>query len=139
MLLRDLRRLLDHHKEARTVGNFLTTIDTETENCDIYYTWPYGEASQLISKTFRSILHFACQDNDGQRGEEKIRMVLQAAKQSHVDLVQMIVTGEEEYKAQDGSWEMDSDRSRTPIHLLIRNNEATLESFRMMLSCIAET
>lgn len=77
-----------------------------------------------------TILHFACLDRNGSRGEQKIRIILEAA--IHVDIPTLIASRQEFYSRNpNGSWEMKYTEDLTgftPIHLLIRNSDSTVES-----------
>lgn len=124
MSVRDLRRLLDYHKQSRTVGSFLKTMsDTDSDKDS--------------EKSCCNILHFACLDTDGARGEQKIRLILEAARQAHVDVVELIAVRQEFYtrKYAAGSWKEDDEdelTSFTPLHLLLDNHHSTVESIRVI-------
>lgn len=130
MSVEELQRLLKQHKEARTVHQFLTTIDLGSDMYVPTYSKPrsLSESPRLRSKSYRSILHFACMDEDGLRGEQKIRMILEAAKQAHVDVRQILLACHQEVTPGSNA----EDVPYTPLHDLLSNDNSTVESARMI-------
>ena len=102
-----LRELIEQHRQTRTVKKFLCDIDTEsnfydarytdidTSNVDIHNLLNNEKPtvkSYLISKTYCTMLGYACLDSDGPRGEEKIRLILDTAKQYHINMRLFLAT-----------------------------------------------
>ena len=86
MSVEELQARLEQHRQTRTLYRFLTSIE------DDMYIPSYSKPTQLFesptlrSKEYCTVLHFACLDDDGERGEAKIRMILQAAERTRVDI-----------------------------------------------------
>jgi len=149
-----LRELIEQHRQTRTVKKFLCDIDTESGLFDAEYTdidtsnvdihnLPNNEKpvvkSYLISKTYCTMLGFACLDPNGPRGEEKIRLILDTARRYHINLRLFLATfskrifkwGEHTHTWIDKTKEQDNWRT-TPLQLVISNDHSTPESIRMI-------
>jgi len=136
MSVEELRRLLEEHKHARTLIRFLTVVDTIGDMFVPVYSRPMDldEAPRLIQKVYGTILHFACLDQDGPRGEAKIHMILQAAKSIGIYMYLPIVSLEKIYdRVGEELWQGPARASgRTPLSVLIDNRSSTVDSVRML-------
>ena len=156
MSVEHLWQLIEQHRQTRTVKKFLCDIDTESDFFDAVYTdidtsnvdihnLPNNEKptvkSYLISKTYCTMLGFACLDTDGPRGEEKIRLILDTAKQYLINMRLFMATFSKRNFKKEGlthsrTWtettkEQDNWRT-TPLQLVTRNDHSTPESIRMI-------
>jgi len=133
--LEELRQLIEQHRQERTLFVFLTVIQDQGTMFEARYSDPEAVGAQrhLVSIAYCSILHCACMDRDGPRGEEKIRIILEAAKSARVDLAQILLAGQIHLEPDNGAWKMNAEKSDvTPLHILLDNPNSTIESFRML-------
>lgn len=82
---------LAQHEQAGTLCHFLTTINDNGDMYMPFYSWPrdLDDTPSLNVKIFYSVLDFACLDTDGPRGEEKIHMIIEAAKRMNIPMSQL--------------------------------------------------
>lgn len=160
----ELCQQLSSHSKNLTVGTFLTKVITE-EDSDyigvVKYTSeigrelpeaPSGDGPTTLgeywirSKAYGTPLHHACQDPDGKRGEEKIRIILSAAQTAEVEMALLLSVREvhfnighphrlENMLGNNRKLERDkedTDASTTPLFLLISNNNSTVDAARLL-------
>jgi len=153
----ELTMLIGQHKRNRALTNFLKTTDF-LEGDFIRRRETRGLRIVEI-REYCSPFHAACWDPDGSRGEEKIRVLLEAAKHFGLHLSYFLVTGEkcERHSRLNPSVPMISapplpghQRNReettsvtvcsciTPLHILVNNPESTVESFRLLCQACPE-
>ena len=140
------------HKESRTLIDYLTTVDTDTLDNAVQHMkfvtysrslqFVEGSSKQFLEgeyevtgMSYGTPLHHACRDPDGKRGEEKIRMMLNAAKSVGADIRELLLVREGKCdKNQDGDYVLnkDVDASTTPLFLLLENENSTIGSFELI-------
>ena len=152
MSVERLRELIEQHRQTRTVKKFLCGIDTESNFFDAEYTdidtsnvidiqFGTAKVKSYLSKTYCTMLGYACLDPVGPRGEEKIRLILDTAKQYHINMRLFMATFSKRNFKKEGlthsrTWtettkEQDNWRT-TPLQLVTRNDHSTPESIRMI-------
>lgn len=92
----------------------------------------------LVKKTFGTILHFACMDKNGLRGEEKIRIILSAVDRIHVPVSLMLYNGQVIFEYKLKTWRQDADRSQTPLEILFHNRDATVGAVRLITKSLPD-
>lgn len=154
MSVETLKGLIQQHRQTRTVRDFLCSIDTESDHYDACYSdisedhIPSSSDDMepnekvlvtryLLGKTYRTMLGFACVDQDGERGEAKIKSILQTAKCLLTDMRTFLAVFNLKHlkrKSRHDPWEEITKcrECTTPLRLLIDNHHATKESLRMV-------
>ena len=152
MSVEQLETKIRNHREAHTLIFYLTTVDTDTlDNAVQHMTFnTYSRSLQFVEgsseqfvegeyhvtgMSYGTPLHHACRDSDGKRGEEKIRMILNAAKSVGADIRELLLVREGKCnKNRDGDYVLDKDvdASTTPLFLLLENENSTIGSFELI-------
>ena len=152
MSLEQLETKICNHKEAHTLIDYLTTVDTDTLENAVQHMkfvtyigslqFVEGSSEQFLEGEYKvtgiwygTPLHHACRDPDGNRGEEKIRMILNAAKSVGADIRELLLVREGKCnKNRDGDYvlDRDADASTTPLFLLLENEYSTIGSFELI-------
>ena len=150
-----LRGLIQKHRETETVRVFLCEIDTDSQYYEGYYSdinreiipsmtgLAAGEKVEakryLRTKHYRTMLDYACRDQVGERGEAKIKLILDTAKRYQINMRLFLATYENieiTWNSSHNSWQESTDSRdegkslATPLHSLIDNSQATVESLR---------
>jgi hypothetical protein len=91
----------------------------------------------LSKKIYHTMLGFACVDPDGERGEAKIKLILQTAKHLQTNMRTFTATFSRKHMQRDAMhcpWQenFEGKQATTPLHFLINNKHATIESLRMV-------
>eukprot|EP00980_Cylindrotheca_fusiformis_P030166 scaffold24507_cov122-Cylindrotheca_fusiformis.AAC.2 len=94
---------------------------------------------RVISKTYGTLLHYACRDRNGYRGEQKIRLLLDSAAKADISPKEMFTLAEVTVTFTRGEWTPSDKESSgvwktrcTPFFILLDNRNATASSIRML-------
>ena len=152
MSVEQLETKIRNHREAHTLIFYLTTVDTDTLDNAVQHMkfntysrslqFVEGSSEQFVEgeyevtgMSYGTPLHHACRDPDGKRGEEKIRMILNAAKSVGADIRVLLLVREGKCnRNRDGDYVLDKDvdASTTPLFLLLENENSTIGSFELI-------
>ena len=144
--LEDLERMIQEHQERRTLTRFLTQginiDDSETPPYVIILRDEYEYDDEEDDppeevRVYGTPLHFACLDENGQRGQEKIKRILQAARMSFIDTRWMLTARAKMVSTRTGSLLEKNDLGNEllgdePFQFLIKNTNSTVEAIQSM-------
>jgi hypothetical protein len=140
--VKELQEIIQGFLNKGTLKKELTQVDTSIN----IFTLPEFSAKQIqlgaprvISKTYGTQLHYACRDRNGVRGEQKTRLLLEAAADAEVSFAEMFTVSEVTVRLSRGEWRTNNNETdgghnitNEPFFILLDNKNSTISSIRML-------
>jgi hypothetical protein len=148
--VKELQEIIQGFFKKGTLKKELTQVDTSTN----IFTLPefsakeihlgkkddhYQRAPRVISKTYGTQLHYACRDRNGFRGEQKTRLLLEAAAEAEISFVEMFTVSEVTARFSRGQWRTNNNEPNgvhnirnVSFFILLDNKNSTISSIRML-------